>query len=119
MKKSGRRSHVLSSDMKADLEKAGFVDIRKTDKKQPLGPWPKDPRLKQVGSLALVSSESAFHAYGMGKVPENDSPSITLIGFCTDILTRILEMPSEEAEKCCNQAVKHTRDKHRHTYSYL
>ncbi|KAF8543265.1 S-adenosyl-L-methionine-dependent methyltransferase [Trichophaea hybrida] len=101
MSKAGRRSHMLSSSMREDLQNAGFIDIHKTDKKQPLGPWPKDPRLKQVGSLALVSCEAGFYAYGM------------------DMLTRVLGMSAEEAVRYCNQAVKHAKDKQRHTYSYL
>jgi hypothetical protein len=34
--------------MKTLLEKAEFEDIKAKKVKQPLGPWPKDPRVKRV-----------------------------------------------------------------------
>jgi hypothetical protein len=44
--------------MAAHLQKAGFVDLGRDEKKQPLGPWPKDPRLKNIGAMVMLNTES-------------------------------------------------------------
>ena len=43
--------------MQENLRRAGFVDIEVRMYKNPLGPWPKDKRMKHIG--AMVSSARA------------------------------------------------------------
>ncbi|KAF8543378.1 S-adenosyl-L-methionine-dependent methyltransferase [Trichophaea hybrida] len=98
MEKIGR-PFPTSSTLKALLEEAGFVDVQVTDIKQPLGPWPKNERIKRIGAMAMLMSETGFEAYGMAA------------------LTRILEMPKEEASKVFVNALKGVKNKNHHTYN--
>jgi hypothetical protein len=51
--------------MKALLQDVGFVDVEVMTAKEPLGPWPKDERLKRVGAMGLLHHETVFESYGM------------------------------------------------------
>jgi hypothetical protein len=46
--------------MKARLVAAGFVDVKVLRFKQPFGAWPKDKRIKTIGSMMMVNAETAF-----------------------------------------------------------
>ena len=47
---SGRPADTLDT-MREQIEKAGFVDIHEKVYKWPIGPWPRDPVLKETGRL--------------------------------------------------------------------
>ncbi|KAL1966011.1 hypothetical protein VTN77DRAFT_4951 [Rasamsonia byssochlamydoides] len=49
--------------LKERLERHGFVDVRDDVYKVPVGPWAKDPRLKEIGYLMLVHCLEAFEAF--------------------------------------------------------
>jgi hypothetical protein len=51
--------------LKNALKKAGFEDIYTRKAKEPVGPWPKDQRLKRVGAVSLLNAETGFESYGM------------------------------------------------------
>ena len=55
MSQLGRIPVVTDSKLVQLLENAGFEDITVAMYKQPSGPWPKDPKLKHVGTLNLLS----------------------------------------------------------------
>jgi len=63
----------------AQFAQAGFVDVHHFDLKIPMGPWPKDKRLKKIGLVELYSLNEGYEAY-------------LLRG-----LTQILGLPREEA----------------------
>jgi len=44
---------------------AGFVNIRHHVFKLPLGPWPKDPVLKEIGLLNIANCISGLEAFSM------------------------------------------------------
>lgn len=67
------------------LKDAGFVDVKAVMKKLPIGPWPKDPRMKELGGYGLAIIETGLKSYGFA------------------MFTRVLGMkPSEVAELCDN-----------------
>lgn len=49
MSAAAGRDFQISSAMKRKIEEAGFVDVQEQRLKLPLGPWPTDPKLKDVG----------------------------------------------------------------------
>ena len=49
MARASGRDFQISSKMKHLIEEAGFVDVQEQKVKLPLGPWPSDPKLKDVG----------------------------------------------------------------------
>lgn len=48
--RSGHPGGTLHT-MRAAMEKAGFVDIHEKTYKWPIGPWPRDPLLKEAGRV--------------------------------------------------------------------
>ncbi|KAJ5272492.1 hypothetical protein N7478_007617 [Penicillium angulare] len=48
--RSGRSFGIMRT-MRASMEEAGFVDVHVKNYKLPIGPWPKDKQLKEIGSI--------------------------------------------------------------------
>ncbi|KAI5815495.1 S-adenosyl-L-methionine-dependent methyltransferase [Pyronema omphalodes] len=80
------------------LENAGFEEVTTCQAKEPVGPWPKDRRLKRIGALSLLNGETAFESYGMA------------------VFTRVLGMEVEEAQKLCDKGLLDARNKNYHIY---
>jgi hypothetical protein len=53
------RPPVLGVHLKERLENAGFVGVQMLRFKQPMGPWPKDKRLKCGIEVAYLSNTNA------------------------------------------------------------
>ncbi|KAF8243752.1 S-adenosyl-L-methionine-dependent methyltransferase [Wilcoxina mikolae CBS 423.85] len=83
------------------LEKAGFVDVMVKNIKEPLGPWPKDKRLKTIGAMCLLNGETGIEAFGLAP------------------LTRVLGFGKEEAMEICREALAAMKTKGSHTYNYF
>ncbi|KAI5811881.1 S-adenosyl-L-methionine-dependent methyltransferase [Pyronema omphalodes] len=98
MRKMGRPAPELKS-MKLLFEKAGFEDVHALEAKEPVGPWPKDPRQKKIGAMSLLNLESAFESYGMAA------------------FTRVLGMDVEKARAICDTALAAARNKNYHMYA--
>ncbi|WZH50332.1 uncharacterized protein QYS62_011576 [Fusarium acuminatum] len=45
------------------LIKAGFVDVQQEVRKLPIGPWPKDPKLKELGRYQAVQESKVIDSY--------------------------------------------------------
>ena len=52
--KMGRSLRISGQDFKKQMEAAGFVNVEFREYKLPIGPWPKDPKLKEVGLFQLA-----------------------------------------------------------------
>ncbi|KAF4463794.1 demethylmenaquinone methyltransferase [Fusarium albosuccineum] len=48
---------------KDKLEKAGFVDVQQEIRKLPIGGWPKDAKLKEIGKLQGIQQIQAVESY--------------------------------------------------------
>lgn len=62
--KSGRPINTTDT-MRGTIEKAGFVDVREKEYKLPVGPWAKDPVLKEAGRLNYHHWASGLEGWGM------------------------------------------------------
>ena len=51
----GRTGRIDTEKMVADMRVAGFINITVKPYKMPIGPWPKDPRLKEAGLYGLMA----------------------------------------------------------------
>jgi hypothetical protein len=80
------------------LKSAVFEDVQALKAKEPVGPQPKDPRLKRVGAMVLLHSETFFDSYGMAA------------------FTRVLGMDAEKAKDICTHAAQAARHKNYHMY---
>ncbi|KAJ4106121.1 hypothetical protein QSH57_014374 [Fusarium oxysporum f. sp. vasinfectum] len=45
------------------LIKAGFVDVQQEVRKLPIGPWPKDPKLKELGRYQAIQESKVIDSY--------------------------------------------------------
>lgn len=48
------KSFMVVENMKQEIVDAGFVEVEEVRFKVPLGPWPSDPRLKELGKWDLL-----------------------------------------------------------------
>ncbi|KAI8710953.1 hypothetical protein NCS52_01524200 [Fusarium sp. LHS14.1] len=54
----------VAVDWKEKMEQAGFVDVREeVRKKMPIGAWPKDLKLKEIGKYQLIQQIEAVESY--------------------------------------------------------
>lgn len=59
------RPLLIAPTMKARMEKAGFVDCVAQRAIWPVGPWPKDKRLKEIGKWALMGALDSLFPFGV------------------------------------------------------
>ena len=60
--KAGLSLQVTGSEYKQMMEDAGFVDVQVIPFKVPIGPWPKDERLREAGRANLVATLDGVHS---------------------------------------------------------
>ncbi|KAJ3544750.1 hypothetical protein NM208_g2889 [Fusarium decemcellulare] len=88
---------VYDEQVKA-FEEAGFVDIKTVDYKIPVGSWPKDPKLAEVGKFVRATME-------------NDIEGYTLM-----MWQDVLQWPKDEYQLFLMSIRKAMRDRKIHTY---
>lgn len=60
----GKPAHIAHRT-KAWMVEAGFEDVHEKVIKTPLGPWAKDPNIKEIGKYALLSALTGFEGFTM------------------------------------------------------
>lgn len=69
------RSLLTQETMRSSMEKAGFVDAEEKLYKIPLGPWPKDKVLKEVGQLQYLHWTAALEGWALWLLTKFGAPS--------------------------------------------
>jgi len=95
---AGRDFNVITH-IEPSLKEVGYENVEHQLFKAPIGTWPADPKLKEMGSYALLNCETAFEAYGLA------------------LFTRVLGMSQEEAMEVVTGADKDARNRKVHAYS--
>ncbi|KAF8247741.1 S-adenosyl-L-methionine-dependent methyltransferase [Wilcoxina mikolae CBS 423.85] len=90
-----------SDEFVRDLQEAGFEDIQVFSLKQPWGPWPKCPRMKEVGALMLANLGAAMEGYALA------------------LFTRHAGMSHDEAKALCDEARNSAHDRSMHIYNFV
>ncbi|KXX74046.1 Demethylmenaquinone methyltransferase [Madurella mycetomatis] len=70
-KKMGRSMTIVEDGIqRKGIEAAGFVNIHEEDIKSPFGDWPKDPKMKEIGSFQRLatSNDTAGSMHYMGNL---------------------------------------------------
>nr|RBQ97258.1 hypothetical protein FVER53263_06746 [Fusarium verticillioides] len=63
-KKIGRSFTIVEDGIqRSAMEKAGFVNLEERDFKVPIGGWPKDPKMKEIGKYAQATLEQDIEGY--------------------------------------------------------
>lgn len=79
MKASGLNPDLDSAFVEKILKDAGFVDVKVTTVKMPMGAWPKDKKYKRAGRIAAEVLNTGFEAYGLATVGWPDFPLLVVI----------------------------------------
>ncbi|TGZ83490.1 S-adenosyl-L-methionine-dependent methyltransferase [Ascodesmis nigricans] len=88
------------SFFKRHLEEAGFVDVQVFTYKVPWGTWPKSKKFKYMGAVCAEILKTGFEAYGLMA------------------MTRLLNIPEDEARGICNGCYKEIMAGKQHGYHY-
>ncbi|KAI5802980.1 UMTA methyltransferase family protein [Geopyxis carbonaria] len=97
MSKLGKEGNIAHLT-KGWMQDAGFVDIHERVEKLPIGPWPKDKKLKEVGKFNLLSA------------------MVGLEGFTMALFTRLLGWEPEDVASFIGDVKKQVTDKSTHSY---
>ncbi|KAH7263040.1 S-adenosyl-L-methionine-dependent methyltransferase [Fusarium tricinctum] len=63
-KKIGRSFTIVEDGVqRSAMEKAGFVNLKEKNFKVPIGGWPKDPKMKEIGRYAQATLEQDIEGY--------------------------------------------------------
>ncbi|KAK5941724.1 hypothetical protein PMZ80_005675 [Knufia obscura] len=82
--------------MKGRITTAGFTDVVEHKFKWPMGRWPKDPQMKELGMWASAHLD------------------VGLEGYTLRLFTMLLDMTTEEVETLCADVRRQLRDKKVH-----
>lgn len=88
----------IGPEMPRWLEDAGFEDITTEVFKWPIGPWPRDPHMKEIGLWLLESVETGLEAFAMAA------------------FTRAFDWTKEEVVLLCSEVRRESRDMRVHSY---
>jgi hypothetical protein len=87
--------------LKQWMQDAGFVDVEEHILKLPVGPWPRNPRLKEVGAFESVNMTEGIQ------------------GLTIMLLTRCLNMTAIEVELFLMEVRRDVRNRNIHSYYHL
>ena len=90
---------AITDKLKGWMEAAGFVDVHEATYKVPLNPWPKDPRLKEIGKYYLVQSFEAAES------------------FVLQLYTKVLGKSTEETYDFIDKVRKELANRELHIYA--
>ncbi|GMF70093.1 unnamed protein product [Aspergillus oryzae] len=97
---TGRPMNVATS-LKTWMKNAGFENVTEVVYVIPYGPWPKDPKLKEIGRWQYVQAPEGVEAYGLR------------------LYTQVLGWPESEAKLHQALVKQQLRDKSLHIYGKL
>ncbi|QRD87340.1 UMTA methyltransferase family protein [Aspergillus flavus] len=97
---TGRPMNVATS-LKTWMKNAGFENVTEVVYVIPYGPWPKDPKLKEIGKWQYVQAPEGVEAYGLR------------------LYTQVLGWPESEAKLHQALVKQQLRDKSLHIYGKL
>lgn len=59
------KSFRIAEDSKELMEAAGFVNVTYRTFKWPIGPWPKDPKMKEIGAFNRLGWDEGINGWAM------------------------------------------------------
>lgn len=72
-KEAGRELNAIDT-MAENIRKAGFVDIHEKEHKWPIGPWPRDKKLKEAGVVNFQHWMSGMEGWCLWLLTKFGSP---------------------------------------------
>jgi hypothetical protein len=59
------QTFTISDIMKQEIEAAGFVNVVERVYKTPIGGWPADPKLRELGQWALLGFDTGLEGFAL------------------------------------------------------
>lgn len=91
----------ICEKMKDFMEQAGFQDIVEKTYKWPIGAWPKDTKLKELGVLVKVHAETALENWSIRP--------LSRLGWTREQIDAVLEVPKRELRDPSIHAIQDMR----------
>ncbi|ORY17343.1 S-adenosyl-L-methionine-dependent methyltransferase [Clohesyomyces aquaticus] len=88
----------LADSLKQRMLKAGFVDVYERVVKVPIGPWPKDPKMKEIGRYQREHMAMGIEPYTLG------------------FIGKVLGWSEQECRVLTAKVINDVRDKSVHSY---
>jgi hypothetical protein len=99
-----KRPAILGATLKGVYEKVGFVDIHQKTVKMPIGGWPRDTNLKEVGLMWGVNLHEGLSAFSyqlfnraFDRTPAEIEVCITLRAIARQGLLSSIRFPSSKS----------------------
>ncbi|GAB1321037.1 mRNA 3'-end-processing protein YTH1 [Madurella fahalii] len=100
--KMGKSFNVVAEDLqRRSIEEAGVTDYKVVNLKVPMGGWPRDPKLAELGRISLLSLETDVE------------------GFTMLLWYNVLQWPQDEYRPFLDAFRKALRDRRTHAYLKL
>lgn len=90
------RPYVVAKTFEGLMKEVGFVDVEHSRYKLPLGTWPKNKKMKQLGAYGLALASAATEAYGLA------------------LCTRVMGLTEQKSKEFMKAAVDQISDKKTH-----
>ena len=71
--RAGRSTDVILT-MASSIRAAGFVDVHEKGYKWPIGPWPREPRIKEAGLINYQHWMSGMEGWAMWLLTKHGAP---------------------------------------------
>ncbi|EXJ77926.1 hypothetical protein A1O3_09085 [Capronia epimyces CBS 606.96] len=91
----------IADELEERMVRSGFANVRCHRFRWPIGPWPKDPKLKEIGAYNRLACEEGIDGWALRP------------------LTQVLDWSIEEVQVLCAHLRRDFRDKHIHAYQYM
>jgi SAM-dependent methyltransferase len=98
IQKTGLNGFVRPELIMEQMRDAGFINVSRRDFKVPIGPWPKDPRLKESGTLGLANIHYGIH------------------GLSAKLFTGLLQYNNDEFEVLLAEVRREAKNRKIHRY---
>jgi hypothetical protein len=99
--KIGRSLAMTEPSLKQQVEAAHFMDYTERAVKLPLGSWPADRKMKEMGAWFARTAQSGFEAFGMA------------------LLTRVLELDPDRVTKLFDDCNAEVASRKIHSYGRM
>lgn len=80
------------------FEEAGFVDVVETTRVWPIGHWPKDKRLKEIGRWGRMGSEESLYPFGVQLLTTVGWTHEQIVELCQDVKKCYAEQDRKDSD---------------------
>jgi hypothetical protein len=115
------KSFGIAEEMKDLMIDAGFANVRCQSFKWPIGPWPKDPRLKEIGAYNRLGWEEGLEGWAMFLFTNylGVSCGSSLLSVVLPLTDPHFQWTPEEVQVLLAGIRRDLRDKNIHSYQYM